>query len=53
MSERPGDCVQELFDQAIALPPARRAAFLEAACANEPTLRAEVEILSDAARSSE
>jgi hypothetical protein len=34
-----------LFDQAIALPPAGRAAFLEAACANAPVLRAEVESL--------
>src|SRR5262249_53375807 len=33
------------FDQAIALPPAGRAAFLEAACANDPALRAEVESL--------
>src|SRR5262249_52325726 len=43
MSEPPGDRVEELFDQAVALPPERRAAFLEAACADDPTLRAEVE----------
>ena len=43
MSEQPGDRVEELFDQAVALPPERRAAFLEAACADDPTLRAEVE----------
>jgi hypothetical protein len=36
MSERPGDRVQELFDRAVALPPARRAAFLAATCADEP-----------------
>ena len=45
MSERPGDRVQELFDRAVALPPARRAAFLAATCADEPALRAEVEDL--------
>jgi WD40 repeat protein/predicted Ser/Thr protein kinase len=43
MSERPGDRVQELFDQVVALPPAERAAFLAAACADDPALRAEVE----------
>jgi WD40 repeat protein len=42
MSERPGDRVQELFDRAVALPPARRAAFLAATCADEPALHAEV-----------
>ena len=45
MSERPGDRVQELFDQAVGLPPSQRAAFLEAACADDPDLRAEVESL--------
>ena len=45
MSERPRDRVQELFDRAVALPPARRAAFLAAACADEPAVRAEVESL--------
>jgi hypothetical protein len=45
MSERPGDRVQELFDRAVALPPARRAAFLAATCADEPALHAEVESL--------
>jgi eukaryotic-like serine/threonine-protein kinase len=42
MSERPGDRVQELFDRAVALPLARRAAFLAATCADEPALHAEV-----------
>src|SRR5262245_57649049 len=45
MSELPCDRVQELFDQALALPPEQRGAFLEAACANDPALRAEVESL--------
>src|SRR5262249_16544289 len=39
------DRTQSLFDQAVALPPERRGAFLEAACANDPALRAEVESL--------
>ena len=43
MSEPPGDRVQELFDQAVALPPEQRAAFLAAACADDPAHRAEVE----------
>src|SRR3974390_1037480 len=43
MSEQPVDRVQTVFDQAVALPPADRAAFLEAACAGDPDLRAEVE----------
>jgi serine/threonine protein kinase/WD40 repeat protein len=45
MSEQPGDRVQDLFDQAVALPPAQRAAFLEGACMGDPALRAEVETL--------
>jgi WD40 repeat protein/predicted Ser/Thr protein kinase len=45
MSERPGDRVQELFDQTVGLPPSRQAAFLAAACADAPDLRAEVESL--------
>jgi WD40 repeat protein/predicted Ser/Thr protein kinase len=32
-----------MFDRAVALPPEERAAFLEAACADEPALRAELE----------
>src|SRR5262245_62086732 len=45
MSEPPNDRVQNLFDQAVALPPERREAFLEGACAGDPALRAEVESL--------
>lgn len=45
MSERSGDRVQDLFDRAVVLPPAGRAAFLSAECADEPALRAEVESL--------
>src|SRR6516225_579458 len=45
MGEQPGDRVQSLFDQAVALPPERRAAFLHAACAGDAALRAEVENL--------
>jgi WD40 repeat protein/predicted Ser/Thr protein kinase len=39
------DRIQELFDQAVALPPAQRPAFLEAACAGDQAFRAEVESL--------
>ena len=45
MSEPPGDRVQDLFDQAVALPQEQRAAFLEVACAGDAALRAEVESL--------
>jgi hypothetical protein len=45
MGERSGDRVQELFNQAVAVPPPQRAAFLEAACADDPAIRAEVESL--------
>ena len=45
MSERRGDRVQDLFDRAVVLPPAGRAAFLSAECADEPELRAEMESL--------
>jgi WD40 repeat protein len=45
MSEPLGDRVQDLFDQAVALPPERRPAFLETVCAGDPALRAEVESL--------
>ncbi|HEX5273067.1 MAG TPA: serine/threonine-protein kinase, partial [Gemmataceae bacterium] len=44
-SEPPGDRVQDLFDRAVELPPGRRAAFLDAACAGDDALRAEVESL--------
>jgi eukaryotic-like serine/threonine-protein kinase len=45
MSERQGDRAQELFNRAVALPPAQRAALLAATCADELALRAEVESL--------
>jgi WD40 repeat protein/serine/threonine protein kinase len=45
VSQPPGDRVQNLFDQAIVLLPEQRAAFLEAACAGDPALRADVESL--------
>jgi WD40 repeat protein/predicted Ser/Thr protein kinase len=45
VSEPSGDRVQDLFDQAVVLPAEQRAAFLEAACAGDPALRAEVESL--------
>jgi WD40 repeat protein/predicted Ser/Thr protein kinase len=37
--------VRDLFEQAVALPTEQRSAFLDAACANDVTLRAEVETL--------
>jgi WD40 repeat protein/predicted Ser/Thr protein kinase len=40
-----GDRTQEIFDEAAALPPDERAAFLQRACGDEPTLRADVESL--------
>jgi WD40 repeat protein len=45
MSEQPGDRVQHLFDQAVTLPLEQRAAFLDAACAGDAALRAEMEAL--------
>ena len=39
------DRVQSLFDQAVELPPERRAAFLRDACAGDTDLRVEVEAL--------
>ncbi len=45
MSEPSGDRVQHLFDRAVGLPPAERAAFLDAACVGDPGLRAELESL--------
>jgi serine/threonine-protein kinase len=45
MTEPTSDRVKELFDQAVVLPVAQRAAFLEAACASDAALRAEVESL--------
>lgn len=43
--------VAELFPDLLALPPARRAAFLERHCAGAPALRAELESLLNAAES--
>ncbi len=37
--------VERLFDQAVALPPLERAAFLDEACGNDDALRSEVEAL--------
>ncbi|MHC5062926.1 MAG: tetratricopeptide repeat protein [Planctomycetota bacterium] len=37
--------VQQLFDQALDLPPGERASFLDAQCIGEPEIRAEVEAL--------
>jgi tetratricopeptide (TPR) repeat protein/TolB-like protein len=37
-----------LFDEALALPPGQRAAFLEGACADDPALRDELRALVDA-----
>jgi WD40 repeat protein/predicted Ser/Thr protein kinase len=45
VSEPSGDRVQNLFDQAIVLAAEQRAAFLEAACAGDAALRADVESL--------
>jgi predicted Ser/Thr protein kinase len=45
MTEQPLDPVQALFDQALDLPPEERSAFLDAACADDAALRAEVESL--------
>src|SRR5262245_35589666 len=45
MTEQPLDPVQVLFDQAVDLPPEERPAFLDAACAGDTALRAEVESL--------
>jgi hypothetical protein len=36
---------ETLFHEALARPPAERAAFLEAACAGQPELRAAVDAL--------
>jgi serine/threonine-protein kinase len=43
MTERLSERVQALFDQAVELSPEQRAAFLDAACSQDPTLRAAVE----------
>ena len=51
MAEEPGDRIEALFHQAADLPPEERQALLNAACANDPGLRAAVEqLLADDAR---
>ncbi len=40
--------IEQIFDEAIELPPAERPAFLDRACHGDPVLRAEVESLLDA-----
>jgi predicted Ser/Thr protein kinase len=45
MSQASGDRVQSLFDQAVVLAPEQRKAYLDAACAGDASLRAEVESL--------
>ncbi len=45
MREQPVDRVRSLFDQAVILPPAQRGNFLDAACAGDAALRADVESL--------
>src|SRR5262245_33067325 len=51
MAEAHGDRVEALFHQAADLPPEEQRALLDAACADDPGLRAEVErLLADDAR---
>jgi WD40 repeat protein/predicted Ser/Thr protein kinase len=51
MAEVDGDRIEALFHQAADLPPEERQALLDAACADDPVLRAEVErLLADDAR---
>jgi len=45
MSQQHWDRVEALFGEAITLPPAERAAFLDRACANQPALREEISSL--------
>ena len=40
--------IEQIFDEAVELPPAERPVFLEEACQGDPILRAEVESLLDA-----
>jgi tetratricopeptide (TPR) repeat protein len=42
------DRIEQIFDEAVELPPAERPAFLEEACQGDPILRAEVESLLNA-----
>jgi hypothetical protein len=46
--ENRADLLQKLFDEASALAPDQRGAFLDARCAHDPSLRAEVEALLQA-----
>src|SRR5690242_3510727 len=51
MAEENGDRMEELFHQAVDLPPERRQALLDRACANDPELRAALDrLLADDAR---
>lgn len=45
MDTPPNNRLEEIFAHAKFLPPADRAAWLDAACVNQPELRAEVEVL--------
>src|SRR3954469_21919789 len=52
MAEENGDRMEELFHQAVDLPPERRQALLDRACASDPVLRAALDrLLADDARS--
>ena len=44
MDEIEWDTLKELFEQALALPPEKRTAFLDNVCAGDPTLREELDI---------
>ncbi len=51
MAEKTGDQLETLFHQAVDLPPKERQALLDAACANDPGLRATLDqLLADDAR---
>ena len=48
------DCIERLFEDASALPPERRAAFLDRACGSDAELRAAVEgLVAHAAKAHE
>ena len=46
----PGQSAEELFGEALELPPERRSAFLDRACGHDPELRRQLEqlLLKDA-----
>jgi formylglycine-generating enzyme required for sulfatase activity/predicted Ser/Thr protein kinase/tetratricopeptide (TPR) repeat protein len=51
MDEKKGDRIETLFHQAVDLPPEERQTLLDAACANDPGLRAALDrLLADDAR---